>query len=122
MKCEHCPFKFNEESWETPVYQCNFFYDETPEPFYEEDGCNLKYQEAKKLDELQCRWQSLSYGSDWTYRQMCEPDYKPTPEELKEEEERRKESKKAYNDYLEILKERRKIKNHKKYHKQDIDF
>ena len=110
MKCEHCPFKFNEESWETPVYQCIFFYDETPDPFYEEDGCNLKYQEAKKLDELQCRCLSLSYGSDWTYAHWDEPDYKPTEAELKEEEERKEQSKKAskaYNDYFELLKKRR---------------
>ena len=112
MKCEHCPFsfKFDEEAWETPVYQCILFYDEIPDIFYADDGCNLRYKEAKKLNDLNDIGESLIYDSDWTYRQMCEPDYKPTLEELKEEEERRKESKKAYNDYLEILKERKERK------------
>lgn len=111
MKCKNCPYVFNEESWETPVYQCNFFYDGTPEPFCEKDGCNLRYQEAKKLDELQRICFSLSYGCDWTYAHWDEPDYKPTEAELKEQEERNEQSRKAgkaYNDYLELLKERRK--------------
>lgn len=111
MKCEHCPFIIDCGTYEYFELECEFFYDETPEPFCEEDGCNLKYKEAKKLHKLSEKLESFRYGCDVYFNHFGEDNPKYTEEELKEIEEYRREAKKAndeYKKYLEILKERRK--------------
>lgn len=51
MKCKNCNHRYC-DSYEEQIYYCNFFGDEPEEPFYTEDGCKLKYKEAKKLERL----------------------------------------------------------------------
>lgn len=51
MKCKNCNLQYC-DSYEEQVYYCIFFGDEPEEPFCTEDGCKLKYKEAKKLERL----------------------------------------------------------------------
>lgn len=114
MKCSHCPFLENDGTYEYPEMVCRFFYCDVPEEFdnKEDDGCNLKYKEAKKLASLEVgEWE---YTPDYHFKQMCDKDYKPTAEELIEEKKLQEKCKKKveiYNAYFEELKRRRKVKN-----------
>jgi hypothetical protein len=51
MKCNNCNLQYC-DSYEEQIYYCIFFGDGPEEPFCTEDGCKLKYKEAKKLERL----------------------------------------------------------------------
>lgn len=51
MKCKKCIFTYC-DSYEYQIYYCIFFGEEPSAPFCTEDGCKLKYKEAKKLYKL----------------------------------------------------------------------
>lgn len=51
MKCKNCNLQYC-DGYEEQIYYCIFFGEEPEEPFYTEDGCKLKYKEAKKLERL----------------------------------------------------------------------
>lgn len=51
MKCKNCNLQYC-DSYEEQIYYCIFFGDGPEEPFCTEDGCKLKYKEAKKLERL----------------------------------------------------------------------
>ena len=55
MKCSNCPFLENAGTYEYPEKVCRFFYCDVPEDFdnKDDDGCNLKFAEAKKLASLE---------------------------------------------------------------------
>lgn len=112
-KCSQCPFEVNMGTYEYTEMACKFFGYDVPEEFYREDdeGCNLRFSEAKKLARLQVdEWE---YTPDYHFKQMCDEDYKPTEKDLAEEKElqdKRKKREALYNEYFEVLKERRKKK------------
>lgn len=113
MKCLNCPFVVNMGTYEYPEMDCRFFFCDVPEEFDSEDheGCNLRFQEAKKLDRLQVgEWE---FTPEYHFKQMVDKDYKPTAEELIEEKKLQEKCKKKveiYNAYFEELKRRRKRK------------
>ncbi len=51
MKCKNCNLQYC-DGYEEQIYYCIFFGDGPEEPFCTEDGCKLKYKEAKKLERL----------------------------------------------------------------------
>lgn len=113
-KCSKCPFAINMGTDNYVEMACQFFGYHVPEEFDSEDheGCNLRFQEAKKLDRLQVgEWE---FTPEYHFKQMCDKDYKPTAEELIEEKKLQEKCKKKaeiYNAYFEELKRRRKVKN-----------
>lgn len=52
MKCENCPFMFNEGGYETPCYMCNFFDCDVDTDICTEEGCKPKFTELLKLERL----------------------------------------------------------------------
>lgn len=53
MKCDKCPFSEHYTGSYGSEWVCRLFGDYVPDLFYEDGGCNLKYQEAKKLLRLE---------------------------------------------------------------------
>ena len=51
MKCENCPFMYNEGGYETPCYMCKFF-DCYDKDIYTGEGCKPKFTELLKLERL----------------------------------------------------------------------
>ena len=52
MKCENCPFMYNEGGYETPWYMCNFFDCYVDGDICTEEGCKPKFTELLKLERL----------------------------------------------------------------------
>lgn len=52
MKCNRCEFEECQSSEYGTEYYCAVFGDDVPEEFETNEGCNLKYNEAKKFCEL----------------------------------------------------------------------
>lgn len=49
MKCDNCKFEHCQSSECGTEYYCAAFGDDVPEEFETYEGCNLRYNEAKKL-------------------------------------------------------------------------
>lgn len=52
MKCENCPFMYNEGGYETPCYVCKFFDCYVDGDICTEEGCKPKFTELLKLERL----------------------------------------------------------------------
>ena len=117
MKCEYCRYIVRVSNENGSYSWCSIFGDDDPpEPFIEEDGCNLKPMEAKKLNRLIEQADCYRYPSGPECEQMCDENKQFTKEELKEIEQYHKERKVAYDAleaYFKELEER-----HKKYYRR----
>lgn len=49
MKCDKCKFEHCQSSECGTEYYCEIFGYDTPEEFEVDEGCNLRYNEAKKF-------------------------------------------------------------------------
>ena len=117
MKCEHCPFV---RGYDDGVY-CGALPNspsefDIPEEFWAEDGCNLRFKEAKKLCWLSDHIGDFQYPPselEYHYKQMIGElsyDYVPTEKEKEIEDKRHKDMDVAienYQDYLATCKKRR---------------
>lgn len=63
MKCDKCKFEYCESNEYGTEYYCAVFGDDVPEEFETNDGCNLKYNEAKKFCELNDKCTEKYYDS-----------------------------------------------------------
>lgn len=52
MKCEMCKFLIEVATENEDKRYCNIFGKYVPEPFLQQDGCNLTYKEAQRLKKL----------------------------------------------------------------------
>lgn len=52
MKCDECRFQNCVANKSYTEYYCELFGDDVPEEFATYDGCNLMFNESKKLSEL----------------------------------------------------------------------
>ena len=109
MKCDKCKFEHCVSNESYTEYYCELFDEDVPEEFATEEGCNLMFNEAKKLSEL---LNDVGQYYDSIYG------YYVTREELTEEQQaeiyrRKKEydlAKKKLKDYKDILLSRREKK------------
>jgi hypothetical protein len=65
MKCENCPFVYNEGGYETPCYMCNFFDCYVDGDICTLEGCKPKFTELLKLDRLRYKYDSGEDGKDY---------------------------------------------------------
>lgn len=49
MKCDNCKFERCQSSECGTEYYCEIFGDDVPEEYATDEGCNLRYNEAKKI-------------------------------------------------------------------------
>ena len=52
MKCDKCKFEHCVSNESYTGYYCELFVEDVPKEFATEEGCNLMFNEAKKLREL----------------------------------------------------------------------
>ena len=63
MKCNKCDFEYCQSNEYGTEYGCAVFGDDVPEKFETYGGCNLRYNEAKKLCELKDKCIEKYYDS-----------------------------------------------------------
>lgn len=104
MKCNRCEFEYCESNEYGTEYSCAVFGDDVPEEFETNEGCNLRYDEAKKFCELNDKCIEKYYGS--MYALYVLSNGKPTKEQQAEIDRIEKEyslaSKKLKN-YYDVL-------------------
>lgn len=109
MKCDKCKFEHCQSSECGTEYYCEIFGDDVPKEFATDEGCNLRYNEAKKLCELNDQCIEKYYDS--MYALYVLSDGNPTKEQQAEiyriEKEYSLASKKS-RDYCDVLLNRRK--------------
>ncbi len=82
MKCNRCEFEYCESNEYGTEYGCAVFGDDVPEEFETYEGCNLRYNEAKKLCELNDKCIEKYYGSMYVLYALS--DGNPTKEQQAE--------------------------------------
>lgn len=111
MKCNRCEFEYCESNEYGTEYGCAVFGDDVPEEFETDEGCNLRYNEAKKFCELNDKCIAKYY--EGMYLSCALDEVKPTKEQQAEIHKVNKEyglaSKKLQN-YYDVLVNRRKKK------------
>lgn len=104
MKCDKCKFVRCQSNEYGTEYYCAAFGDDIPEEFETYEGCNLRYNEAKKLCELNDKCIEKYYGSMYVLCALS--DGNPTKEQQAEIDRIEKEyslaSKKLKN-YYDVL-------------------
>ena len=63
MKCDKCKFEHCQSNECGTEYYCEIFGDDVPEEFGSDEGCNLRYNEAKKFCELNDKCMEKYYDS-----------------------------------------------------------
>lgn len=111
MKCDKCKFEHCQSSECGTEYYCAVFEDDVPEEFATDEGCNLRYNEAKKLCELSDKCMEKYYEVS----NLCHSLYdgEPTKEKKAETHKVNKEyslALKELQDYQDVLVKRRKKK------------
>lgn len=91
MKCDKCKFVRCQSNEYGTEYYCAAFGDDVPEEFETYEGCNLRYNEAKKLCELNDKCIEKYYGSMYVLCALS--DGNPTKEQEEIEKELRKKQK-----------------------------
>lgn len=109
MKCNRCEFEYCESNEYGTEYGCAVFGYGVPEKFETYGGCNLRYNEAKKLCELNDKCREKYYDSMYALYVLSNGN--PTKEQQAEIDRIEKEyslvSKKS-RDYCDVLANRRK--------------
>lgn len=82
MKCDKCKFVRCQSNEYGTEYYCAAFGDDVPEKFETYGGCNLRYNEAKKLCELNDKCREKYYDSMYVLYVLS--DGKPTKEQQAE--------------------------------------
>lgn len=110
MKCDNCKFERYSESENGTECYCNIFGEDIPDIFYKDNGCNLKFAEAKKISELLDDLISMSYSHMglWFSFNGKEPT-DAQKKELKQLEHEEHIASKRYENYFNIVKGRRLI-------------
>lgn len=82
MKCNRCEFEECQSNEYGTEYGCAVFGDDVPKKFETNEGCNLRYNEAKKLCELNDKCIEKYYGSMYVLYALS--DGNPTKEQQAE--------------------------------------
>lgn len=111
MKCDNCKFERCQSSECGTEYYCEIFGYDVPEEFEADEGCNLRYNEAKKFCELSDKCMEKYYE----VMNLCHSLYdgEPTKEKKAEIHKVNKEyslAVKKLQDYQDVLENRRKKK------------
>lgn len=109
MKCDNCKFEHCQSSECGTEYYCEIFGYDTPEEFEVDEGCNLRYNEAKKFCELSDKCMEKYYE----VMNLCHSLHngEPTKEKKAEIHKVKKEyslALKKLKDYQDVLENRRK--------------
>lgn len=116
MKCNKCRFEYCQSNKYGTEYYCEVFGDDVPKEFATDEGCNLRYNEAKKLCELNDK--CIEKYDDSMYALYVLNDGNPTKAQQAEIDRIDKEyslaSKKARN-YCDVLVNRRKKNDRKRF-------
>lgn len=111
MKRDKCIFEHCESNECYTEYYCELFGEDIPKEFATYDGCNLMFNEAKKLCELLNDSMGKYYDSLYMYYGIEEEEL--TKEQQAEIDRNKKEcdlAAKKYNNYFDVLLSRRKKK------------
>lgn len=109
MKCDNCKFVRCQSNEYGTEYYCAAFGDDVPEEFEADEGCNLRYNEAKKLCELNDKCIAKYYEA--MYLSCVLDEEGPTKEKQAEIHKVNKEyslAVKKLQDYQDVLENRRK--------------
>lgn len=109
MKCNKCEFEYCQSNEYGTEYCCAVFGDDVPEEFETDEGCNLRYKEAKKLCELNDKCIEKYYDSMYVLYVLSNGN--PTKEQQAEINRIDKEyslASKRSRDYRNVLVNRRK--------------
>lgn len=116
MKCDNCKFERCQSSECGTEYYCEIFGYDVPEEFEADEGCNLRYNEAKRFCELNDKCIEKYYES----MNLCHSLYdgEPTKEKKAEIHKVNKEyslAVKKLQDYQDVLENRRKKNDRKRF-------
>ena len=109
MKCDKCQFEHCVSNESYTEYYCEIFGDDVPEEFATDEGCNLRYNEAKKICELNDKCMEKYYEDMNLRYSLC--DGEPTKDKKTEIHKVNKEyslALKKCQDYKDVLLNRRK--------------
>lgn len=110
MKCDKCKFEHCVSNESYTEYYCEIFDEDVPEEFATEEGCNLMFNEAKKLRELSLDILEKSCDIINMYYVIEEEPTKEQQAEIYRKEKEHDLAKKKLKDYKDILLSRRKKK------------
>jgi hypothetical protein len=113
MRCDNCKFEYCVSNEPYTEYYCELFDEDVPEEFATEEGCNLMFNEAKKLSELSHDIVEKSCDIINMYYIYYGIEEGPTKEQQAEIYRKEKEhdlAEKKLKDYKDILLNRRKKK------------
>lgn len=110
MKCDKCGFEHCESNESYTEYYCEIFDEDVPEEFATEEGCNLMFNEAKKLRELSLDILEKCCDIINMYYVIEEEPTKEQQAEIYRKEKEHDLAKKKLKDYKDILLSRRKKK------------
>lgn len=116
MKCNRCEFERCKSNEDGTEYYCALFEYDTPEEFEIDEGCNLRYNEAKKFYELNDECIAKYY--DGMYLSCVLDEGKPTKEQQAEMDKVNKEyisAQKKLQNYYNVLLNRRKKNDRKRF-------
>lgn len=110
MKCDKCKFEHCVSNESYTEYYCEIFDEDVPKEFATEEGCNLMFNEAKKLRELSLDILEKSCDIINMYYVIEEEPTKEQQAEIYRKEKEYDLAKKKIKDYKDILLSRRKKK------------
>lgn len=118
MKCDECKFECCVSNESYTEYYCELFGEDVPEEFATYEGCNLMYQEAKKLCELNDKCMGTYYDFMYSFYPLSYENLtKEQQAEIDRIEKEHDLAAKKYNNYYDVLLSRRK----KKMTEKDLD-
>lgn len=110
MKCNRCGLSRGQSNECGTGYYCELFGEDVPEEFATYDGCNLMFNEAKKLCELLNDSMRTYYDSLYKYYVIGEELTKEQQADIDRIEKEHDLAYKKYNNYYDVLLSRRKKK------------